>query len=104
MWRRGVLAPRRLGRAVAMANSFRGQFRHDFPSTRSLMICRAAAIIAARHRVILLDRPGLGWSERRGSGGSSPAYQAARLDAADRLARGWYYLGGQNGIPSIPVR
>jgi branched-chain amino acid transport system permease protein len=23
--------------------------------------------------------------------------------AADRLARGWYYLGGQNGIPSIPV-
>ncbi|SEE56372.1 amino acid/amide ABC transporter membrane protein 2, HAAT family [Rhizobiales bacterium GAS191] len=23
--------------------------------------------------------------------------------AADRLARGWYYLGGQNGIPSIPA-
>jgi branched-chain amino acid transport system permease protein len=22
--------------------------------------------------------------------------------AADRLARGWYYLGGQNGIPSLP--
>lgn len=22
--------------------------------------------------------------------------------AADRIARGWYYLGGQNGIPSIP--
>jgi branched-chain amino acid transport system permease protein len=22
--------------------------------------------------------------------------------AAERLARGWYYLGGQNGIPSIP--
>ena len=22
--------------------------------------------------------------------------------AADRLARGWYYLGGQKGIPSIP--
>jgi len=22
--------------------------------------------------------------------------------AGDRLARGWYYLGGQNGIPSIP--
>jgi branched-chain amino acid transport system permease protein len=22
--------------------------------------------------------------------------------AADRLARGWYYLGGQNGIPSFP--
>lgn len=23
--------------------------------------------------------------------------------AFDRLARGWYYLGGQNGIPSIPA-
>jgi branched-chain amino acid transport system permease protein len=23
--------------------------------------------------------------------------------AGDRLARGWYYLGGQNGIPSIPT-
>jgi branched-chain amino acid transport system permease protein len=23
--------------------------------------------------------------------------------AADRLARGWYYLGGQNGIPAIPA-
>jgi branched-chain amino acid transport system permease protein len=23
--------------------------------------------------------------------------------AADRLARGWYYLGGQNGIPAIPT-
>ncbi len=23
--------------------------------------------------------------------------------AADRLARGWYYLGGQNGIPSFPM-
>ena len=31
--------------------------------------------------------------------------RSARLTgsyAADRLARGWYYLGGQNGIPSIP--
>jgi pimeloyl-ACP methyl ester carboxylesterase len=35
---------------------------------------------AARHRVILLDRPGLGWSERSGEG-SSPAYQAAMLNA-----------------------
>jgi pimeloyl-ACP methyl ester carboxylesterase len=37
--------------------------------------------LAARHRIILLDRPGLGWSERRGSDGSSPAYQAAILSA-----------------------
>src|ERR1700731_4436892 len=36
--------------------------------------------LAARHRVILLDRPGLGWSERKGSNGS-PAYQAAMLSA-----------------------
>ena len=42
--------------------------------------------LAARHRVILLDRPGLGWSERRGNDGSSPAYQAAMLSAVlDRL-------------------
>ena len=42
--------------------------------------------LADRHRVILLDRPGLGWSERRSSNGSSPAYQAAMLSAVlDRL-------------------
>src|SRR5262249_54937362 len=28
--------------------------------------------LAARYRVILVDRPGLGWSERRGGGGGSP--------------------------------
>ena len=42
--------------------------------------------LADRHSVILLDRPGLGWSERRSSNGSSPAYQAAMLSAVlDRL-------------------
>ena len=42
--------------------------------------------LAARYRVILLDRPGLGWSERRGGEGSSPTYQAAMLNAVlDRL-------------------
>jgi pimeloyl-ACP methyl ester carboxylesterase len=35
--------------------------------------------LAARHRVILIDRAGMGWSERRGRRGSSPAYQAAML-------------------------
>jgi pimeloyl-ACP methyl ester carboxylesterase len=41
---------------------------------------------AARHRVILIDRAGLGWSERAGVNGSSPAYQAAMLRAVlDRL-------------------
>ena len=43
--------------------------------------------LAARHRVILVDRAGLGWSERKGRRGSSPAYQAAMLrDVLDRLA------------------
>ena len=42
--------------------------------------------LAARHRVILVDRAGLGWSERKGRRGSSPAYQAAILrDVLDRL-------------------
>jgi pimeloyl-ACP methyl ester carboxylesterase len=34
--------------------------------------------LAARHRVILIDRAGMGWSERKGRG-SSPADQAAIL-------------------------
>ena len=42
--------------------------------------------LAARHRVILVDRAGLGWSQRKGRRGSSPAYQAAILrDVLDRL-------------------
>jgi pimeloyl-ACP methyl ester carboxylesterase len=42
--------------------------------------------LAGRHRVILVDRAGLGWSERKGRHGSSPAYQAAMLrDVLDRL-------------------
>lgn len=42
--------------------------------------------LAARHRVILVDRPGQGWSESRGRQSSSPAVQAAMLrDVLDRL-------------------
>ncbi len=42
--------------------------------------------LAVRHHVILVDRPGLGWSERRGRRGSSPASQAAVLrEVLDRL-------------------
>ncbi len=42
--------------------------------------------LAAGHRVILVDRAGLGWSVRKGRRGSSPAYQAAMLrDVLDRL-------------------
>jgi pimeloyl-ACP methyl ester carboxylesterase len=41
--------------------------------------------LAERHRVILVDRAGLGWSERAGRG-SAPAYQAALLcSLLDRL-------------------
>jgi pimeloyl-ACP methyl ester carboxylesterase len=42
--------------------------------------------LASRHRVILIDRPGMGWSERSGKNGSSPAYQGAVLrDVLDQL-------------------
>src|ERR1700757_1846811 len=48
--------------------------------------------LAARHRVILIDRPGMGWSKRRGRDGSAPQYQAAIL--REILER----LGGEGGI------
>jgi pimeloyl-ACP methyl ester carboxylesterase len=35
--------------------------------------------LAARHRVILIDRPGMGWSRRKGRDGSAPRFQAAIL-------------------------
>jgi pimeloyl-ACP methyl ester carboxylesterase len=42
--------------------------------------------LAARHRIILIDRPGMGWSTRSDKNGNSPAYQAAMLrDVLDRL-------------------
>lgn len=42
--------------------------------------------LAARHRVILIDRPGMGWSTRSDKNGNSPAHQAAMLrDVLDRL-------------------
>lgn len=41
---------------------------------------------AKQHRVILVDRPGLGWSERKGRDAGSAAEQAAILrDVLDRL-------------------
>jgi pimeloyl-ACP methyl ester carboxylesterase len=43
--------------------------------------------LAARHRVVLIDRPGFGFSARRAGEGSSPAYQATVLrEVMDRLA------------------
>ena len=42
--------------------------------------------LAAWHRVILVDRPGQGWSERRRRAGNTPTYQAAILrELLDRL-------------------
>jgi pimeloyl-ACP methyl ester carboxylesterase len=42
--------------------------------------------LAARHRVILVDRPGFGFSARKSREGSSPAYQAGVLrEVLDRL-------------------
>jgi len=42
--------------------------------------------LSARHRVVLVDRAGLGWSKRQGRDGSSPQYQAAILrDVLDQL-------------------
>src|SRR5262249_40043826 len=35
--------------------------------------------LSARHRVILIDRPGMGWSRRKGRDGSAPQFQAAIL-------------------------
>jgi pimeloyl-ACP methyl ester carboxylesterase len=50
------------------------------------MVLALGERLAGRHRVILIDRAGLGWSERQGRRGSSPAYQAAVLrDVLDRL-------------------
>jgi pimeloyl-ACP methyl ester carboxylesterase len=53
--------------------------------------------LAARHRVLLIDRAGLGWSERRGWRGSSPADQAAILrEVLDRLGIGRAILVGHS--------
>ena len=42
--------------------------------------------LAGRHRVILLDRPGFGFSARKTGNGASPAYQATVLqEVLDRL-------------------
>jgi pimeloyl-ACP methyl ester carboxylesterase len=42
--------------------------------------------LAQKHRIIAVDRPGFGWSERAGRGSSSPAYQAEILhETLDKL-------------------
>jgi len=42
--------------------------------------------LAARHRVILIDRPGMGWSKRKSRDASAPQFHAAILgDVLDQL-------------------
>src|SRR5438552_13474736 len=53
---------------------------HSFPTRRSSDLMRLALAdrLKERHRVILLDRPGHGWSEREADD-ASPARQAAMV-------------------------
>lgn len=53
--------------------------------------------LAAKHRVIAIDRPGFGWSERQGRDASSPAYQADLLhETLDQLGIGKAILVGHS--------
>jgi pimeloyl-ACP methyl ester carboxylesterase len=53
--------------------------------------------LAAKHRIIAIDRPGFGWSERKGRGASSPAYQAEILhETLDKLGVGKAVLVGHS--------
>src|ERR1700674_2322700 len=55
------------------------------------------ATLAGRHRVILIDRPGHGWSDRGAGGEAEPARQAALIrQALDRLGVGRAILVGHS--------
>jgi len=56
-------------------------------------------------RLIFIDRPGHGWSERRGVDGSSPAYQAAMIrDVLDRLGVSRAILVGHSWGGALALR
>jgi pimeloyl-ACP methyl ester carboxylesterase len=56
-------------------------------------------------RLLLIDRPGHGWSERRGADGSSLAYQAAILrEVLDRLGVGRAILVGHSWGGTLALR
>ena len=75
-----------LGAAAGGANSPAVVLLHGAGCNLEDMHLALGERLAARHRVILLDRPGLGWSERGGDEASSPAYQARVVrDLLDRL-------------------
>jgi pimeloyl-ACP methyl ester carboxylesterase len=59
----------------------------------------------SRRRLILIDRAGHGWSERRGADGSSPAYQAAMVrEVLDRLGVARAIVVGHSWGGALAVR
>ncbi len=55
---------------------------HGASSNLESMRQPVGAMLAKRHRVILIDRPGHGWSTRQRLSDSTPAIQAAMIDEA----------------------
>jgi pimeloyl-ACP methyl ester carboxylesterase len=56
-------------------------------------------------RLVFIDRPGHGWSERRGADGSSPAYQASVVrDALDRVGVSRAILLGHSWGGTLALR
>jgi len=60
--------------------------------------------LAAQHRVILIDRPGVGWSKRKGRHGSAPQFQAAILcEVLDQLGVARAIIGGHSWGGALAV-
>ena len=55
---------------------------HGASSNLEVMRRPLGDLLASRHRVILIDRPGHGWSTRASNEASTPAIQAGMLDEA----------------------
>jgi len=62
---------------------------HGASSNLATMRQPLGDMLASHHRVILIDRPGHGWSDRAGLADSTPAIQGRMIDAAlDKLGVG----------------
>lgn len=55
---------------------------HGASSSLETMRKPLGELLAKRHRVVLIDRPGLGWSTRKHTEESTPAIQARMIDEA----------------------